>query len=100
MDAAGFVHGSVFHRAMNDAALLAANSIVPRDLVMSTGFNIQFSITLAEGELIARGRVIGSSEDHCLAEAVVVNSTGEELGRGTGTFVKTKIPLSSDMGYE
>jgi uncharacterized protein (TIGR00369 family) len=100
LDAAGFVHGSVFHRAMNDAALFAANSIVPKELVLSTGFNIQFSSTMAEGELIARGRVIGSSEDHCLAEAVVLDSKGEELGRGTGTFVKTEIPLSSEMGYE
>jgi acyl-coenzyme A thioesterase PaaI-like protein len=85
---------------MNDAALFAANSIVPKKLMLSTGFNIQFTNTIAEGELIARGRVIGISEDHCLAEAVVLDSEGKELGRGTGTFVKTEIPLSSDMGYK
>jgi uncharacterized protein (TIGR00369 family) len=100
LDAAGSVHGSVIHRAMNDAALFAANSIVPKKLMLSTGFNIQFTNTIAEGELIARGRVIGISEDHCLAEAVVLDSEGKELGRGTGTFVKTEIPLSSDMGYK
>ena len=55
---------------------------------------------VAEGDLIARGRVVGTSEDHCLAEAVVVDSEGGELGRGTGIFVKTETPLSSDMGYE
>jgi uncharacterized protein (TIGR00369 family) len=100
LDAAGFVHGSVFHQAMNDAAQFAANSVVPKELMLSTGFNIQFTGTIAEGELIARGRVIGSSEDHCLAEAVVLDSEGEELGRGTGTFVKTEIRLSPEMGYE
>jgi hypothetical protein len=31
---------------------------------------------------------------------VVLDSEGEELGRGTGTFVKTEIPLSPEMGYE
>jgi uncharacterized protein (TIGR00369 family) len=100
LDAAGFVHGSVFHRAMHDAALLAANSIVPKDLMLSTGFNIQFTSTIAEGELIARGRVIGTSDDHCLAEAVVLDGEGEELGRGTGTFVKSEIPFSPEIGYE
>jgi uncharacterized protein (TIGR00369 family) len=100
LDAAGIVHGSVYHRAMNDAALFAVSSLVPKELVSSTGFDIRFGRTIAAGELIARGRVMGMSEDHCLAEAVLVNAEGEELGRGGGAFVKTEIPLSSDMGYE
>jgi uncharacterized protein (TIGR00369 family) len=100
LDAAGSVHGSVFHRAMNDAALFAVNSVVPKDLMLSTDFHIQLTGAFAEGELIARGRVIGTSEDHCLAEAVVLDSEGGELGRGTGIFVKTETPLSSEMGYK
>jgi uncharacterized protein (TIGR00369 family) len=100
LDAAGSVHGSVFHRAMNDAALFAVNSIVPKDLMLSTDFHIQLTGATAEGELIARGRVVGMSEDHCLAEAVVLDGEGGELGRGTGIFVKTETPLSPDMGYE
>jgi hypothetical protein len=85
---------------MNDAAFFAVSSVVPKELVSSTGFDIQLSRTIAAGELIARGRVIGMSEDHCLAEAVLVNDQGEELGRGGGAFVNTASPLSSDMGYE
>ena len=100
LDAAGSVHGSVLHRAMSDAALFAASSVVPKELVASTSFDIQVSRTVAEGQLIARGRLIDCSEEHCLAEAVVVDSEGMELGRGTGTFVKTEIPLSADLGYE
>jgi uncharacterized protein (TIGR00369 family) len=100
LDAAGSVHGSVLHRAMSDAALFAASSVVPKELVASTSFDIQVSRTIAEGQLIARGRLIDCSEEHCLAEAVVVDSEGMELGRGTGTFVKTEIPLSADLGYE
>ena len=82
LDAAGSVHGSVFHRAMNDAALFAVNSIVPKELILSTNFHIQLTGAIGEGELVARGRVIGMSEDHCLAEAVVLDSDGGELGRG------------------
>ena len=40
------------------------------------------------------------SDEHCMAEAVLVNGEGEELARGGGAFVKTEIPLSADMGYE
>ena len=100
LDAGGSVHGSVYHRAMNDAALSAVSSVVPKELVSSTGFDIQLSRSIAEGELIARARVVGISEEHCLAEAVLVNGEGEELGRGGGAFVKTETPLSPDMGYE
>jgi acyl-coenzyme A thioesterase PaaI-like protein len=99
LDAAGSVHASVLHGAMNDAALLAANSIVPRELMRNAGFNILFTGTIAAGELIARGRVIGIPEDHYLTEVVAMDGEGRELGRGTGTFVKTEIPLSSVIGY-
>jgi acyl-coenzyme A thioesterase PaaI-like protein len=100
LDAAGSVHGSVFHRAMNDAALFAANSVVPKHLMATSGFDIQITGSLAEGELIARGRLIGCSGDDCTAEAVLLDAEGSELGRGTGRFVKTEISLSSDLGYK
>jgi uncharacterized protein (TIGR00369 family) len=100
LDAAGFVHGSVLHRVMNDAALFAASSVVPKEMMLSTGFHIEFTSAISDGELIARGRVIGTSDEHCLAEAVVVDGEGKELGRGTGTFVKSEIPFSPEMGYE
>jgi acyl-coenzyme A thioesterase PaaI-like protein len=85
---------------MNDAALFAASSVVPKEMMLSTGFHIEFTGTISDGELIARGRVIGTSDEHCLAETVVVDGEGKELGRGTGTFVKSEIPFSPEMGYE
>ena len=66
----------------------------------STSFDMRLSRTISEGELIARGRVLGIAEGQCLAEAVLVDAEGVELGRGGGAFVKTEIPLSSDMGYK
>lgn len=100
LDAGGSVHGSLLHRAMSDAALFAANSMVPKELLQTTSFTVELTGTIVEGELIARGRVIGSSEDHLLTETAVLGSGGEELGRGTGIFVKTDVPLASDMGYK
>jgi len=100
LDAGGFVHGSVYHRAMNDAALCAVSSVVPKKLVSSTGFDIQLRRSVAEGELIARARVVGTCEEQCLAEAVLQNGKGEERARGGGAFVETESPLSPEMGYE
>lgn len=99
LDAAGSVHGSVCHRAMSDAALFAASSVIPRELMLSKSFDVQLARPVSGGELIARGRLISVSEEHCLAEAVLVDGKGEELGRGSGSFVKTGISLSSKMGY-
>jgi acyl-coenzyme A thioesterase PaaI-like protein len=101
LDAAGFVHSSVCHRAMSDAALFAVSSVVPKALMLTTGFDVRLTRSVAEGEgkVVARARVIGMSEDQCLAEAVLVNGNGEELGRGGGTFVKSDITLSAEMGY-
>jgi acyl-coenzyme A thioesterase PaaI-like protein len=100
LDATGSVHGSVFHRAMNDAALFAASSVVPKHLMATAGFDIQVSGSIADGELVARGRLIGCSGDECTAEAVVQDGEGVELGRASGRFVKTELPLSADLGYK
>ena len=99
LDPSGSVHDSVYHRAMNDAALFAVSSMIQKSLTSSAGFNIQLSRPIAEGELIARGRFLGTADDHCLAEAVLTNEEGEELARGAGAFVKSEVPLSSEMGY-
>jgi acyl-coenzyme A thioesterase PaaI-like protein len=100
LDAAGSVHASIIQGAMSDAALFAANSIVPKELMRSTGFNILFTGSVAAGALVARGRIIGITEDRWLTEAVALDGEGNELGRGTGTFVKSDVPLSSDIGYK
>ena len=57
LDAAGSVHASVIDGAMNNAALLAASSIVPKELMRNAGFNVLFTGTITAGEPIARGRV-------------------------------------------
>jgi hypothetical protein len=35
-----------------------------------------------------------------VAEARLVDETGEEIGRGTGTFMRSRIALSSLAGYQ
>jgi hypothetical protein len=34
-----------------------------------------------------------------VAEARLIDATGEETGRGTGTFMRSRIPLAGLPGY-
>jgi hypothetical protein len=35
-----------------------------------------------------------------IAEAVLHDSAGNEIARGSGVFVRSKFPLSEDIGYK
>lgn len=97
--AAGTVHGSVCFTALNDSALLAVQSHVDDALVVTSEFTIHVARPTASGQLFGRGRFLGASGDHYLAESVLIDSEGEEIGRGGGTFAKSPQALSAEMGY-
>jgi hypothetical protein len=52
------------------------------------------------GMLIAKGRFIGVSGDHFMAEALLTDSEGVEIARGNGTFVSTGAELTAKIGYK
>lgn len=97
--AAGAVHDSICYAAMADSASLAVNSVVDKGLVVAVNFSIQLSHPIAADELMAKSRFLGMSEGHYLAESVLTNSGGKELGRGNGTLMESSIPLSQQIGY-
>ena len=83
-----------------DAAAYAVNSVVDRFLVKPVAVNVYFTAAAPSGKLIARGRFVGASGDHLMAESLLTDSEGAEIARGTGTFVAGDVELSSDVGYE
>jgi hypothetical protein len=62
-------------------------------------FNFLLARPVAEGDLIARGRFMNMCENHYLAESILTDPEGQEIGRGTGTFVERQVSLSAEMGY-
>src|SRR5215813_2902047 len=56
--AAEAVHGSVYFRALDDAAFFAANSRVTDVLVLTVNFTVHFMAPVAAGEVRAEGRVL------------------------------------------
>ncbi len=96
----GTVHPSICHGAMCDAAMLAVNSVVEDVLVRVVSFHIYMADGVQADELVAQGRFLGISGGHHLAEAVLTDSQGAELGRGNGAFLPGNTTLAADIGYQ
>jgi len=97
--AAGAVHGTVYFKMLDDAAFYAANSLVSDRFLLTTGFNLLFTRPLRKGIVRAEGRWISGRRRVYVAEAALIDESGEEVGRGTGTFMRSQYDLSSLPGY-
>jgi acyl-coenzyme A thioesterase PaaI-like protein len=97
--AAGAAHGTIYFKMMDDAAFYACNSQVSDRFLLTTAFNMVFTSPLKEGPVIAEGRWISGKRRVFVGEARLLTPDGEEAGRGTGTFMRSHIPLSSLAGY-
>ena len=97
--AAGAAHGTIYFKMLDDAAFYACNSLVTDRFLLTTSFNLFFSKPLRAGQVTAEGRWVSGRRRVFVAEARLVDEDGDEIGRGTGTFMKSRIPLSSLPGY-
>jgi len=97
--AAHAVHGSVYFRALDDAAFFAVNSRVRDVLVLTVSFTVHFTRPVTSGEVRAVGRLLHGSGRLFLAEADLFDSGGRLLGRGSGVFTRSAIPLDPSIGY-
>jgi uncharacterized protein (TIGR00369 family) len=97
--AAGAAHGTLYFKMLDDAAFYAANSLVSDRFLLTTAFNLHFTKPLRLGPAVAEGRWISGKRRVFVAEARIVDSSGEECARGTGTFLRSHIALSGLAGY-
>lgn len=79
-------YGSVYFRALDDAAFFAANSRVTDVLVLTVSFTVHFTAPISAGELIALGRVVHEAGRLLVAESELRDSAGRLLAKGSGTF--------------
>jgi uncharacterized protein (TIGR00369 family) len=96
---AGALHGSVYFKLLDDACFFAVSSLVDDVFVLTTSFTTYLTRAVSEGRMISRGRVVHAGKGLLVAEAVVALDDGVEIGRGSGTFMKSRIPLSPELGY-
>lgn len=97
--AAGAAHGTIYFKMLDDAAFYAANTLITDRFLLTTSFNLLLSKPIRGGAVTAEGRWISGRRRVLVAESRLVDQEGDEVGRGTGTFMRSHIPLSSLPGY-
>ena len=98
--AAGAAHGTIYFKMLDDAAFYAANSLVTDRFLLTTAFNLHFTAPICTGPVVAEGRWVSGRRRVFVAEARLIDAEGEEIGRGTGTFMRSRIALSGLSGYQ
>lgn len=95
----GGVHGSVYFKMLDDSAFFAANSLEEEFFVLTTSFTTYITRPVASGKMKAIGKVVNKNRSQFIAESIVYDSEGREIGRGNGIFVRGKLPLIEAAGY-
>lgn len=96
---AGAVHGSVYFKMLDDAAFFAANSLEHKVFVLTTSFTTYLTRPISSGKLRSVGRVVNKNRSQFIAEAVVYDAQNNEVGRGNGIFVRSRLRLAGTKGY-
>ncbi|MCZ4341805.1 PaaI family thioesterase [Sphingomonadaceae bacterium G21617-S1] len=97
--AAGAAHGTTYFKMLDDAAFYAANSLVNDFFLLTTAFNLLLTRPIKAGPVIAEGRWVNGRRRVLVADARLIDADGEEVARGTGTFMRSRIPLAKLPGY-
>ena len=98
--AAGAAHGTIYFKMLDDAAFFAANSLEPDYFVLTTSFTTYMTRPISTGKMRAVGKVVNQNRSQLIAEAVVYDDDGNEVGRGNGIFMRSKMLLAQTPGYK
>ncbi len=96
---AGALHGSAYFKLLDDAAFFAANSVVREHFVLTASFHVHFLRPVVGGRVTAEGELVSEGRHLLVAESVVLDEDGREVGMGSGTFARSGVPLSAQLGY-
>jgi uncharacterized protein (TIGR00369 family) len=95
----GAAHGTVYFKALDDATFFAVNSLVKDVLVLTVNFTLYLTRPVSEGEIKSVGKVVHASKNLFIAEGLLSDAKGREIGRGTGSFMKGNVKLCPEVGY-
>jgi uncharacterized protein (TIGR00369 family) len=97
--AAQAAHGAVYFKSLDDAAFFAVSSLVEDRFVLTSNFNLYMLAPVSAGMIRSVGKVVSGGGSSFLAESVLYNDQGEEIARGSGMFIRSKMRLDPEMGY-
>ena len=98
--AAGAMHGALYFLALDNAAFFAVNSLVKDVFVLTTSFTTYITRPVSEGVVTAFGKVVNRNRTQFIAESVLCDSNEREIARANGIFVRSKVLLSEEIGYQ
>ncbi|MCB9591470.1 MAG: PaaI family thioesterase [Sandaracinaceae bacterium] len=93
------LHGSAYFKLLDDAAFFAANSVVTETFVLTASFHLHFLRPVLGGTVRAEGTLVTEGRHLLVAEASLYDGDGNEVAMGSGTFARSSIPLTPDIGY-
>jgi uncharacterized protein (TIGR00369 family) len=96
---AGAAHGSVYFKLMDDAAFFAVNSLVDDVFVLTVSFNVYLLRPVVDSVLTSRGVVTSATRNLWIADAEIKDDRGRIVGRGSGSFVRSKMALADIDAY-
>ncbi len=94
------IHGNVYFKLLDDAAFFAVNSIVEDAVVLTSSFNINIIRPANQGKILAKGTVKYKSRNLFIADSSLMNEAGKEIAFGSGTFAKSRVALTKEIGYQ
>ncbi|HEX3019578.1 MAG TPA: PaaI family thioesterase [Chitinispirillaceae bacterium] len=95
----GAVHGSVYFKALDDAAYFAVSSMISKYLLVTISFNLHFIRPVSIGMIKAEGKVTQYGKKISFAESVLVDERSRVVAKGSGTFMRSEKLLCEEIGY-
>ncbi len=94
------MHGAVYFKLLDDAAYFAANSVIEDVFLLTSSFNVNLIRPVVSGKIRAIGKLKSQSKNLLIAEATIYNEEGKEVAFGIGTFMKSGVVLTPEIGYK
>ena len=92
--AANALHGSVYFRALDDAAFFAANSVEFDVLLLTTSFRIDFLRPVRSGTLSATGTLLHHGRRQFVARSELRQDDMSLVAIGVGAFTRGSVGLA------
>ena len=86
-------------KGLDDAAFFAVSSVVRDVFVLTASFTVYLTRPVTGGVLRAEGRVTSRSKNLYVAESVLYLEPDRQVARGSGTFMRSQLPLTEELKY-
>ena len=68
--------------------------------MLTSDFNIHLLRPVTEGVMLAKGKLLNAGGRQLLGEAQLFDSREQLVAHGVGTYVRSRIALTPEVGYQ